>query len=253
MKIHNSCGLCKIKLEHLSVISEGDVLLEDVNLEFHCGQLTALIGRNGAGKSTLLKAILGQKAYQGNIQFENHLGGKAERPKIGYVPQQLEFDKNMPVTVNDFFTAAATNSKGFRLPIWLKSPDPAPCKEALEKMDCDDLAGKRLGDLSGGELQRVLLALATTPVPDLLILDEPVSGVDATGLDLFYRRVADLLKHYHMAILLVSHDLSLIRRYADKVVLLDKKVVAEGTPLEVFSSTPFQESFGYLFQGGEEE
>ena len=118
------------------------------------------------------------------------------------------------------------------------------CK-TLEKMDCGYLAGRRLGALSGGELQRVLLAMAVKPVPDLLVLDEPVSGVDIAGLDLFYKQVTELRDTCHMAILLVSHDLGLIRKYADKVVLLDKTVVAEGEAEKVFSSDAFRAAFGF--------
>ncbi len=246
MSTHNQCGLCHIQIENLSVISGGDVLLEDVNLEFHCGQLTALIGRNGAGKTTLLKAILGQRAYTGRISYTDHHGQSIKQPRIGYVPQQLEFDRNMPLTVLDLFSAA-TQSK----PVWWRKGNKQACKKKLAQMDCEALAEKRLGDLSGGELQRVLLALATDPIPDLLILDEPVSGVDAVGLELFYKRVTELLEQYHMAILLVSHDLSLIEKFADKVVLLDKTVAAEGDAQTVFSTSAFRESFGYLLTGGE--
>ena len=115
----------------------------------------------------------------------------------------------------------------------------------LDDMECGYLADRRLGALSGGELQRVLLALATDPVPDLLVLDEPVSGVDVAGLDLFYKRIMELRDEQHMAVLLVSHDLGLIRKYADKVVLLDKTVVAEGDADEVFRTDAFKDAFGF--------
>lgn len=133
-------------------------------------------------------------------------------------------------------------------PVWWKigKSEKKQIQEMLEDMNCAYLADRRLGALSGGELQRVLLALATNPVPDLLILDEPVSGVDMAGLDLFYHRVTELRDKYHMAILLVSHDLSLIRRYADKVVLLDKTVIAQGDADEVYATEAFRSVFGYL-------
>ena len=124
----------------------------------------------------------------------------------------------------------------------------AHIREILEDMECGYLAERRLGALSGGELQRVLLALATDPVPDLLVLDEPVSGVDMAGLDLFYKRVTELRDKQHMAILLVSHDLGLIRKYADRVVLLDKTVVAQGDANKVFATDAFREAFGFSFE-----
>ncbi|MBR5122209.1 MAG: metal ABC transporter ATP-binding protein [Anaerotignum sp.] len=243
---HNSCGLCSIQMKNISVISGDDTLLDDVNLTFHCGELTALIGKNGAGKTTLLRTLLGERHYKGNISFTDHHGTVLPVPKIGYVPQHLDFDKSMPVSVSDFIAAARGGN-----PVWFGKNK--KMKESIQKMlddmECGYLADRRLGALSGGELQRVLLALATNPVPDLLVLDEPVSGVDMAGLDLFYKRIMELRDKQHMAVLLVSHDLGLIRKYADKVVLLDKTVVAEGEADDVFRTDAFREAVG--FQIGE--
>ncbi len=240
--IHNSCGLCSIAMEHITVVSGEDVLLDDVNLTFHCGELTALIGKNGAGKTTLLRTLLGERQYKGKISFTDHHGTVLPVPKIGYVPQHLDFDKSMPVSVSDFIAAA----KGDRA-VWFgkKKKMKEQIRSMLEEMDCGYLSDRRLGALSGGELQRVLLALATDPVPDLLVLDEPVSGVDMAGLDLFYKRVTELRDRQHMAVLLVSHDMGLIRQYADKIVLLDKTVMAEGDADEVFATDAFKEAFGF--------
>ncbi|MCI5679236.1 MAG: metal ABC transporter ATP-binding protein [Bacteroidales bacterium] len=240
--IHNSCGLCSIEMKNITVISGEDTLLENVNLTFHCGELTALIGKNGAGKTTLLRTLLGERNYKGSISFTDHHGTVLPVPRIGYVPQHLDFDKSMPVSVSDFIAAA----KGCRA-VWFGKDKKMKenIKKMLEEMDCGYLADRRLGALSGGELQRVLLALATDPVPDLLVLDEPVSGVDMAGLDLFYKRVTELRDKQHMAVLLVSHDLGLIRQYADKVVLLDKTVVAEGEADAVFATEAFKEAFGF--------
>lgn len=240
--IHNSCGLCSIEMKNISVTSGEDTLLDNVNLTFHCGELTALIGKNGAGKTTLLKTLLGERHYKGSISFTDHHGTVLPVPKIGYVPQHLDFDKSMPVSVADFIAAAKGGNA-----VWFGKNK--KIKESIHKMlddmECGYLADRRLGALSGGELQRVLLALATDPVPDLLVLDEPVSGVDMAGLDLFYKRIMELRDKQHMAVLLVSHDLGLIRKYADKVVLLDKTVVAEGDADEVFKTAAFKDAFGF--------
>ncbi len=248
MNVHNSCGLCRVEIENLSVKSGKDILLDNVNLEFHCGQLTALIGRNGAGKTTLLKAILGEKKYPGKIHYEKHAGKEMKNIVIGYVPQQLLFDKSMPVSVADFMMATK-----IKKPVWLgySKQQKQNLKNRLQEMDCGHILDRKLGDLSGGELQRVLLTMAIEPMPDLLILDEPVSGVDATGLDLFYKKVTYLRNTYHIAVLLVSHDLALIRRYADKVVLLDKTVAEQGDAEDVFQTKAFQQTFGYF--AGEEK
>ena len=104
--IHSNCALRSIEMKGICVTSGEDVLLENVNLTFHCGQLTALIGKNGAGKTTLIKALLGERQYKGKISFTDSHGAEIAKPKIGYVPQYLDFDKSMPVSVEDFMAAA---------------------------------------------------------------------------------------------------------------------------------------------------
>ena len=242
-KIHNSCGLCKIDIKNLTVTSGSDTLLDNINLDFHCGQLTALIGKNGAGKTTLIKTILGERNFTGNISYKEHNEKDIKRPIIGYVPQQLSFDKNTPVSVLDFMIATNSNR-----PVWLfhKKSQREKIKEQLEKLNCSHVIDRKLGDLSGGELQRVLLATALEPMPDFLILDEPVSGVDVNGLDIFYKTVSELRDNYHIAIHLASHDLSLIKKYADKVVLLDKTVIESGDVDTVFKTDAFKKTFGFM-------
>jgi len=243
MSNHNSCGLCRIDIENLSVTSGNSILIEDINLNLHCGELTALIGKNGAGKTTLIRAILGERNYSGKISFVSHHDDKIKRPSIGYVPQYMTFDKSTPLSVADFMLACKV-----KRPVWLgnKKEDIRKLEERLAELDCANLADKRMGDLSGGELQRVMLTAALDPMPDLLILDEPASGMDIAGLDLFFKMVAAIRDKYHIAILLVSHDLGLIRKYADTVILLDKTVVASGEIEDVFATEAFKSTFGYL-------
>jgi zinc transport system ATP-binding protein len=115
--------------------------------------------------------------------------------------------------------------------------------EALDMVGCLSLKNKTLGVLSGGEIQRVMLASALYPLPELLILDEPVSGVDLKGSEKFYEVIADLKKNYHIAIAMVSHDLGIVKEYADNVILINKSVLKSGSAEEVFSSPEFKESF----------
>ena len=115
----------------------------------------------------------------------------------------------------------------------------------LESLKIGYLLNRPLGSLSGGEIQRVLLLTALEPMPDLLILDEPVSGVDQSGLDLFYKKITSIRDEYHIAILLVSHDLNLIKQYADRAVLIDKTVVEDGSVDDVFKTEAFNKAFGY--------
>ena len=235
-----ACSLCRIELDRVGVTAGADTLVADVSFHIHCGQMTALVGPNGAGKTTLLQAILGQRGHTGRIRHVDEEGRALPAPRIGYVPQQLPFDREMPLTVCDLMAA----SLGSR-PVWTGVGKEARKRvhAALEETQAASLIDKRLGALSGGELQRVLLAMALSPLPDLLVLDEPVSGVDQNGLQLFLQTVSALRKSHHLAILMVSHDWDLVRRYADFVVLVQQRVLKTGTPQEVFSSPEFLNVF----------
>lgn len=234
------CRLCRIEVDKLSVTMGKQVLLKDVSLHIHCGELTALIGTNGAGKTTLLRALLGQVEYKGTVRHLTSDGRPAADLRTGYVPQQLEFDRSSPVTVMDFVAAALTPRAVF-LGVGKRMKEKV--MTALTRTHCEQLAARPLGALSGGELQRVLLALALTPQPDLLILDEPVSGVDQNGLEAFYQTVDELKHKNHMAILLVSHDLGVVEHYADRVVLMQGTVIKQGSPEVVFDSPEFEQVF----------
>jgi len=117
---------------------------------------------------------------------------------------------------------------------------------SLARAQVDHLLDRRLGDLSGGELQRVLLALALEPIPDLLLMDEPVSGVDQRGMELLYRMVSNLRQQYDLSIILVSHDLTLVARYADRIVFLNQTVLSSGTPQQVFTDEKVVQTFGRI-------
>ena len=242
-KIHNSCGLCRIDIENLTVKSGNNTLIDNINISFHCGQLTALIGRNGAGKTTLIKSILGEKKYSGNISYKEYNNNEIKRPCIGYVPQNISFDKYTPISVIDFLSSLKQKE-----PIWLghKKTNYNEIKNKLIEMNCEHIINRKLGEISGGELQRVLLTAALDPIPDFLILDEPVSGVDINGLDLFYKSISKIRDNYHIAILLVSHDLSLIKKYADNVVLIDKTILENGNTNYVFKTNSFKKIFGFM-------
>ncbi len=238
----NHCGLHCLKVSDISVKIDKQVLLRDVSLHSHCGQLTAIIGKNGAGKSTLLRAVLGEIPHKGQVEFSGHNGTpvKGQKPKIGYVPQAVALERHSPATVGDVLSVLTSAYPVF-LPRRRKVTE--KLKMHLAQFRADMLWNQPMGKLSGGELQRVLLAAATIGEPDLLILDEPVSGMDQKGLLEFYSLLQDL-KRQDMVILLVSHDLSFVREHADRVLLLDKTVKAYGTPEEVFATAAFAEVFG---------
>lgn len=231
---------CCTLLEDISVTIGTTHILEHVNIHLHCGELTAIIGPNGAGKSTLLKALLGQTAFSGRVTFFKSDGSPARMPRIGYVPQNPQFDPGTPMSVLDLFVAAVT-----RWPAFL--PIPKALRQnaiaSLTRVHAEGLIDRRLGALSGGERQRVLFALALCPMPDILLLDEPVSGMDENGIELFYRLVSEVKEQFDISVLLISHDLAYVEHYADRVVLLNKTVIRAGTPQEVYEDAGFRAIF----------
>ncbi len=239
---------CCLRLENLSVTAaDGQTLLHDVDLHIHCGELAAVIGPNGAGKSTLFKAILGQQPYGGTIHFETS-GGHPARPKVGYVPQSPAFDPGDPLTVADLFAAAVS-----RWPVCLPLPKKLRERIAgyLARVHGEKLLDRRVGALSGGELQRVLLAMALEPLPHILILDEPLSGVDVEGAAQLMDMLDELRRRFDLSILLSTHDFDTLRRYADQVILLRRTVLAAGGADDVLSSFAFHTVFHLDHKKGE--
>jgi zinc transport system ATP-binding protein len=235
-----SCGhSCCLRVQDVCVKIGGDTILENVSLHLHCGQIVALIGPNGAGKSTLLKAILGEKEYEGVISFSVP-GQRTRKAIIGYVPQSPSFDPGDPVTVADLFSCCMN-----RRPVFLGHGKAMRkhIQTCLERVHGEDLIDKRIGTLSGGELQRVLLALALDPIPNILILDEPLSGVDVEGMETLMDMLDELRQDYDLSILMTTHDFSMLPQYADQVFLIDHQVVAQGSAEEVLSSEGFRRVF----------
>ncbi len=235
-----SCGhACCLRVENLSVQIGSDQILKDVNLHVHCGEMVALIGPNGAGKSTFLKAVLGQREYQGVIAFSQP-GQRSKKPRIGYVPQSPAFDPGDPVSVADLFACCMSRRPAF---LGLSKAMRELVLECLERVHGTDLIDKRVGTLSGGELQRVLLALALEPLPNILILDEPLSGVDIEGMENLMDMLDEIRREYDLSILMTTHDFSMLRRYADQVVLIDHTVRIQGSPDTVLDSEEFSRTF----------
>lgn len=240
-KDKDSDHVCCTRIQHLSVKMHNQYILEDVNIHVHCGELTAIIGKNGAGKTTLLKTLLHEIPHTGEIHFMKNNSFCTSKPLFGYVPQQLTVDQNSPVSVSDLILAGISSR-----PVWLppRKKDKEEVRRILSVTHAEALATRRLCELSGGEMQRVMLALAINPIPDILLLDEPVSGIDKNGLALFYNLVSQLRHSYDITILLISHDLDLVAKYADKVILIDKTILAEGTPQQVYATPAFARVFG---------
>lgn len=237
--MENSCGYCCTKISNISVKRGSKQILKNVNIHIHCGKLTVIIGKNGAGKSTLLKAILGEIPHGGSITFKNK-NNEEKKIKIGYVPQKLDLE-NSPITVYDMVASFSSNKPTF---LFKSKKLYEKIKEHLKDFGADNLIDRKVNRLSGGELQRVMLGMAMMSKPDLLILDEPISGIDKNGKEQFYKKIYDLKKSNDMAIILVSHDFEYVKKYADDVILLNQVIEKEGTPDEVFKSKIFIDTFG---------
>ena len=238
---------CCLRVEDLCVSAGGSPILEHIDLHMHCGQLVALIGPNGAGKSTLIQAILGQREYSGKITFHD-ASGKESKLRIGYVPQSPQFARGDPISVMDLFTCCIYKRPAFLRPTKAMREKVLAC---LANVHAEALLDKRVGTLSGGELQRVLLALALEPMPNMLILDEPLSGVDVEGMELLMDMLDEIRQRFDLSILMTTHDFSMLERYCDRVVLLRGHILRKGRPMEVLNSDEFFEAF-HMTGGGAE-
>lgn len=250
--VHDCCNSCCLQLKDVSVRFSGEEVLNSVSCHIHCGEIVALIGPNGAGKSSLFRSILGQIPYSGDITFTpaegailrmsdaGEGGARGTRPHIGYVPQSPTFHRGDPLSVLDFFTASTS-----KYPVWLPVPKKLreQAAECFARVHGEDLLDRTMGTLSGGQLQRVLIAMALEPLPQVLILDEPLSGVDIEGERQLLDMLDEIRCQYDLSILLSTHDFATLDQFADKVLLLNKKILKSGTPDEVLSSPEFYETF----------
>lgn len=228
-----------VALDNVTVAFEGVSILDGVSASVPRGGCTAVVGPNGAGKTTLLMALLGQIPSQGDIRIFNRPDGRP--PRVGYVPQRLQFDRGLPMTVLDFLTMGPQQS-----PLWCgtRSVHRHAARHLLQAVRAETLEKRRLGALSGGELQRVLLALALQQNPDLLVLDEPAAGVDVQGGFLFCELLERLRRERGFTELMVSHDLGTVTHHATHVILLNRCVVAEGPTRHVLTAENLARVFG---------
>ena len=225
-------------VEKLTVCYGPQVALRDVSLRFGAGQFTAVIGPNGAGKSTLLRALAGLLSdFEGEVAYDP---GHSARSCLCYVPQQQTLDWGFPVTVWDTAMMGRTGRLG-----WLRWPgarDRQVVADALRETGVYDLRHRHIGALSGGQRQRVLLARMLARQGHLLLLDEPLTGVDATTQEqllALLRAQADRGR----AVVMVTHDLEQARRWCDRIVLINRRVIADGAPDEVYTPGNIEATF----------
>ncbi|MBF7728822.1 zinc ABC transporter ATP-binding protein ZnuC [Pseudomonas sp. N040] len=214
-----------LRLQGITVQFAGQAVLQDVQLQVDAGEIVTLIGPNGAGKTTLVRAVLGLlKPDSGTLW-------RKPRLRIGYMPQKLTVDPTLPLSVLRFL----------RL---VPGVDRTSALAALAEVGAEQVIDSPLQRISGGELQRVLLARALLRKPELLVLDEPVQGVDVAGQAELYRLITRLRDRYHCGVLMVSHDLHLVMSTTDQVICLNRHVCCSGHPEQVSGDPAFVELFG---------
>ena len=219
-----------LSAEHVCVRFGSDEVLHDINLKIDAGEIVTILGPNGSGKSTLLRALLGiVPVAEGRI-------ARAPGLRIGHVPQKLTVDRTMPITVRRFLS----------LPV--RVSDQA-ATEALARVGMAGQEAEQMTTLSGGQLQRVLLARALLGRPQILMLDEPTSGLDQPGEAAFYRLIEEVRAETGAAVLMISHDLHVVMAASDRVICLNGHICCEGTPRVVSNAPEYRALFGLGTQG----
>lgn len=238
----SACSLPLVTLDHLVVSLGGRPILRGVSAVLRRESITAVIGLNGAGKTTLLRALLGEVPYLGSIRFDCKHGNKQQPGHIGYVPQRLRMEGNLPLTVLDLFGLSLTRAPWFAV---YKPSLTRQVEELLAGVGVAHLLHKQIRVLSGGELQRVLLALALEPTPELLLLDEPAAGIDFQMQEEFYSLIGRLPRERSVTVLMVSHDLNMVHQVAQHVwCLKDGRIECEGCPRELLQGEVLARTFG---------
>ena len=204
-----------LKVENLNVELEGERILENLSFEVKEGEVLTILGPNGAGKTVLLKTLLGLLPYKGKIEWTPGI-------KIGYVPQRLPFIKDIPMSVWEFFK--------------LKEASEKETKEIFNSIGLkEDILEKKIGDLSSGQFQRILVGWALILNPQILLFDEPTTGIDIGGQESIYNLLEKLRKERSLTILLVTHDLSIVYKLATNCLCLNKKMLCYSIPKELTS------------------
>ena len=219
-----------LEIKNLTVRYNDHVILNQLNFWVNSGEIVAIIGPNGSGKTTLLKAILGLIPHQGDVTI---FGGspRLALDNIGYVPQRLDFDRTFPLTVNEFLNFIKVKNRPWR-------------EEVLKEVGVNTFMDKGLGELSGGQLQRLLIAKALLKEPKLLMLDEATSGVDIAAEMTFFELIEHLNKTHNVTIMLISHEVQMVYKFATQILCLNKDLVCNGRPKEAITKEVLEKLYG---------
>lgn len=225
-----------LDIENLKVAFDGNKVIDDLAFSVRKGEVIAIVGPNGAGKSVLFRAILGLIPYSGKIGWKQGL-------KISYVPQKFNVEKDLPLTVKEFLKLKESNFEKIMSSIesvGLLTDGHENDRHHLEH----HILNQRMGWLSGGQLQRILIAWAMLDNPDVLLFDEPTTGIDIGGEETIYNLLKKLNNEKKLTVLLISHDLNIVYKYADKVLCVNKKKLCYGPPNEVLDPQALVKLYG---------
>lgn len=230
-----------IAVHNLNVALTGHLVLENISFTVPAGSTTAIIGPNGAGKSVLIKTILRLLPKQsGEVRIfgVSHEQYRKVAMRISYIPQRLTFDNNLPLTVRGLFTLKSKRLLG------LSPEDEQRMQKLLSLVGMEAYRDRQLSQLSGGQMQRVLLGYSLMDTPQLLILDEPSAGIDVQGQKTIYTLLQDIKEREHLTLVLVSHELDVVMQYADHVLCLNRTLLCSGVPKHVLSNELLQQMYG---------
>lgn len=213
----------EVEIKNLTLNLSNHTILENINLDIRAGEVHCIVGPNGGGKSSLIKCILGQLDFSGDILMKYE-----DKKIIGYVPQNLDFEKTLPVTVEDFMRIGCQIKPSF---FGYSKKHKDGIVDILKKVGMYEKRRNLMGNLSGGERQRVLLAQALYPEVNLLILDEPLTGIDKNGQD-YFRKIIEEQKEKGITVLWVHHNFTEVKEMADKVTCIKGKIIFTGDPKE---------------------
>jgi len=212
-----------LKVKNLTVKLDKEEIIKNLSFEVKEGQVLTILGPNGAGKTVLLKTLLGILPYNGKIEWKINV-------KIGYVPQRVPFVKQIPISVREFFLLKTTKEEAEKI---------------LDKIGFEKrILEKRLGDLSSGQFQRILVAWALVKNPNILLFDEPMTGIDVKGKETIYSLLLKLKKERNLTILLVTHDLNIVFKISDYVICLNKYCMCRGPPIKNVTPKTLQKLYG---------
>ncbi len=221
-----------LNVDNLSIRLDHETILNGISFDVKQGEALAIIGPNGAGKTVLFRALLGLVAYRGTIEWKKGV-------RIGYVPQKFFVDKSFPITVREFFLL---KSRGF----WM--PKPAFLSHLEHELSlvglAKDILIKPVNELSGGQLQRILISWAMLNHPDVLLFDEPTAGIDVGAEETIYTILHKLQNDRGTTVLLISHDLNIVYRYADKVLCVNKTMICHGKPKDILNPEELVRIYG---------